>query len=91
MAVEYTIKITLTDEQDAALAEIFAASGKTVQQVLDEMFTGYQGETQWQVGPVMAQINQWLADAVKTRLAGMDTAAALNHLSAIQAAAALKK
>ncbi len=77
----YTVTVNLTDEQDAVLAALFEKAGKTVQDVLDQMYDGYEVEGVFQKGPVRAQIDQWIADEIKAKLATMDAATALGQLS----------
>ena len=81
MSKTYTVTVTLTDEQDAALTTLFAKTGKTVQNVLDQMYDGYEVEGVVQKGPVKAQLDQWIADEIKAKLETMDPATALGQLS----------
>jgi hypothetical protein len=81
MSKTYTVTVTLTDEQDTVLTALFAKTGKTVQNVLDQMFDGYEVEGVFQKGPVKSQLDQWITDETKAKLATMDAATALGLLS----------
>ena len=74
----YTIAVTLTDSQDAAMQTIAEKAKKTVAQIFQEFWDGYDSQT----GAVRAQVNQWISDELK---------AELNKTSAADVLAALKK
>lgn len=70
--VNYTATLILTDAQDIALKNIAAKAGKTVQVIIDQLAKEN----------IMGQIQQWISDKVKEKLAVMDAADALVKLNA---------
>jgi hypothetical protein len=82
MAKIYTITVTLDDITDGALSQIFAKSGKTVQQVLQEAYTGYDVDGKHQNGMVQLQLNQWVIDEITAEIKGMESVTALSKLKA---------
>lgn len=63
--MDYTITISLTDDQAAVLTEIAAEAGKTPQQVLDEL--GVR---------ITDQVEQWIKDRCNTEFGKQDPAGA---------------
>lgn len=79
--VEYTITCEITDAEDVALNEMALAIGVTIPEFFQRFWDGYTSDGVTMTGAVRAQVNQWLADAVKAKLKTMDAATALGLLS----------
>jgi len=67
---KYTMTIDLTAKEETALEQEFAASGKTVQSVLNEMV----------VNSIKVQCNQWIKDIAKREFEKLTPIQALDKL-----------
>ena len=70
--IQYIITLILNDAEDKAFSEIALKAEKTKAEILDELCKDR----------IKSQISQWILDMVKTEIAKLDSAAALEKLQA---------